>query len=67
MHRRAAPERHTVSLVLEARLDLGVFETQEPRVNDELWALWRQELLLLLGIASDTMGGIQGLDLLLFL
>lgn len=59
----AGPKDKAVPRVSEPRLDLGILEPQQEGVEDELVILGRQEFLLLLGISSRAMGGIECLDL----
>lgn len=59
----AGPKDEAVPVVSEPRLDFGILKTQQEGVDDELVILGRQEFLLLLGISSRAMGGIECLDL----
>jgi hypothetical protein len=65
MLRRPRPKDEAVPLVLEARLDERVFQAQEMLVYDELPVVLGEELGALLGVAAGSVGGVQGLDLLL--
>ena len=59
----SGPKDEAVARVSESRLELGVLEPQQKRVDDELVILGREEFLLLLGISGGAMGGIECLDL----
>jgi hypothetical protein len=64
--RGPGPDHEAVAQVLEARLNLWLLEPQEVLINDELLEVGSQKLVLLLGIAFDTVSRIKLLDLLLF-
>jgi len=57
------PEDEAVPLVLEARLEGGVLQPQEVRVDDELLEVGRQELFSLLLVALGAVRRVEGLDL----
>lgn len=60
---RPGPEDDAVARVLKGRLDAGVLDAQQKRVDEDLVKVGREETGALLGVARGPVGGIAGLDL----
>lgn len=59
---RTRPEYEAVPRVLEAWFDLGTFQPQQERVNDQLLVFAGKELFLLLLVSLGSVGRVKRLD-----
>lgn len=57
--RGPGPEDQAVPGVREARLDAGILQPREKRVDEDLLETGREELVLLLAISGQAVRGIQ--------